>query len=109
VVKPRIEHEIPPQGIRDRPEITNGIGVQIGLGEMPELAGYCEFLQGARNGQRLAQLGSAHGGLGFLGHDEVTVIMKARHVLAHQDGTAFAKCSEVEFRRRALVPAGARN
>jgi hypothetical protein len=33
---------------------------------MPELSGYCEFLQFVRNGERLAELASPHGRLRFL-------------------------------------------
>ena len=55
------------------------------------------------NGKRLAELRPPDTTLRLLGHDEIAVVMKARDVLAQENGATFAKRSEVELRCRTLV------
>src|SRR5579862_1991682 len=70
---------------------------------MPEFAGYGEFLQRVGDGERLTELCPAHASLRFLGHNEISVVMKSRDVVAHKDRSTLAKRSEVEFRRGTLI------
>lgn len=45
VIESAIDHEITPEGIRQRPEVTYRIRIEIGLRKMPDFAGDGELLQ----------------------------------------------------------------
>ena len=83
MVEPTVDHQIPPKWIRYRPKITDSIGSEKRLREVPELAGDREFLERVRDGERLTELRPPYTTFGLFGHDRIRVVVKARNVLAH--------------------------
>ena len=56
VIKPPIHHQIPPNRVRHRPQITHRIRIEIRLRKMPDLAGDREPPRLTRDRQRVKQI-----------------------------------------------------
>ena len=76
-----VEDQILTRGVAGGPEIADGVALQEGLGEVPDLAGEAEtFAERVGNRERLAELEPAHRAFKHFIEDGVGIVVKTLHI-----------------------------
>lgn len=105
-VEAGVEDQGFPGGVGDGPEIADGVALQEGLGETPDLAGEAEALpERVGNGERLAELQPVYGAFELFVENGVGVIMETLHIGAGVENHGVPRAAEIEFGRAAVIDA----